>query len=202
MTNAFSTKPTLRLASRLPALTRETGVSAVEIALLLGCGALATAMVGFVHLRMGVPGHAILRAAIPMAMGFAFVPRRAAGMIMTVGAGLTCVAMSAVRVGMFQPAAMLSLLLLGPVLDFALLGDPKGWRLYARFITGGAAANLLAYLVKLATVSLGWSAGGGRNFTAFGPTALLSVLLCGALAGLISAALWFRLGATDDLRRN
>lgn len=201
--NAFRTEPSLAQSSRLALSgTRDQRISAAEIALLLGCGALAAAAVGMLHLRMGVPGHAILRAVLPMAMGLALVPRRSGGTIMAAGAGLTSAAMSAAQIGVFQPAAMLSVLALGPVLDLALLGKPQGWRLYARFAAAGALANMLAYIVKIATVQLGWSAAGGRQFLSFGIMALISFVLCGALAGLVSAAICFRSRVADDLRRD
>ena len=110
--------------------------------------------------------------------------------------------MSAGHLGFFPPAALFSLLALGPVLDLALLGRPQGWRLYVRFIMAGAAANLLAFAVKAATVQLGWQVAGSRDFTSFWSSALIWFALCGALAGLLSAAVWFRLRASDDLRRN
>ena len=195
--NAFRTEPSLAQSSRLTLSgTRDQRITAAEIALLFGCGALAAAAVGMLHLRMGVPGHAILRAVLPMAMGLALVPRRSGGTIMAAGAGLTSAAMSAAQVGVFQPAAMLS------VLALALLGKPQGWRLYARFAAAGALANMLAYIVKIATVQLGWSAAGGRQFLSFGIMALISFVLCGALAGLVSAAICFRSRVADDLRRD
>jgi len=202
MNNTFANKPGLQISSRLPALTEESRVSAKEIAVLLACGALAAAVVGLVRLRMGMPGHAILRAVLPMAMGLALVPRRGGGSVMAVGAGVMAAVMSLAQVVFFQPAALLSVLLLGPVLDLALLGKPQGWQLYARFVAAGAAANLFAYVIKVATVQLGWSTSGGRNFLAFGMGALASFIACGALAGLISAFIFFRARVNHDLRRD
>lgn len=202
MLQAFATKPTLRVASRLPTLSREARISIAEITLLLACGAFAALAIGLLQLQIRVPGHAILRAVLPMAMGFALVPRRSAGMVMSVGAGLTAAAMSAGLVGRFPPAAMLGVLALGPVLDLALAGHPQGWRLYARFAAAGALANLLAFLVRFATAQLGWEFQGIRQFTDFWLTALPSFVLCGAIAGLVSAAVWFRLRVDDVLRRN
>ena len=202
MAETFATKPALRAASRLPVLSRDSQVTAAEIALLLACGGLAAAAVGLVHLRMGIPGHAILRAVLPMAMGLALVPRRNAGMVMALGAGATSAAMTAANLGYFAPASVLAVLALGPILDIALLGRPHGWRLYVRFLVAGAAANLLAFAVKAATLRLGWELAGGRHFMSFVSTAFVSVVLCGALAGLVSAVVWFRLRESDDLRRS
>jgi hypothetical protein len=99
---------------------------------------------------------------------------------MAIGAGITSTAMSAAHVGTFPATSMVSILALGPILDFALLGHSSGWRLYLRFAAAGAATNLLA----------------------FGSAALVSFLICGALAGLIGATVWFRFRVHDDLRRN
>jgi hypothetical protein len=206
MTNAFAQKQNLQIASRLPALTTAKSVSATEVILLIICGALSAVAVGMLHLRIGVPGHAILRGVLPMALGLALVPRRSAGMVMAAGAGLTSALMNLAHIGIFPPAALISVLALGPVIDVALLGKPQGWGLYGRFAIAGSVANLLAYAVKAATVQLGLEAAGGHQFAAFGSVALVSFVACGALAGLISAAVCFRLPSggypIDDLRRD
>jgi hypothetical protein len=202
MINAFAKKQNLQFASRLPTLTRSKSVSAAEITILFICGVFSAVAVGMLHFRFGVPGHAILRSVLPMAIGIALVPRHSAGMVMAVGAGLTSALMSLAHIGLFPPAALFSVLALGPVIDVALVGKSQGWRLYVRFVIAGAVANLLAYLVKVATVQLGFDVAGGRQFAAFGAMALVSFAVCGALAGLISAVACFRLRATDDLRRD
>jgi hypothetical protein len=201
LSTAFATRTSLRGASRLPAISGTARVTAAEIALLFACGALAAMAIGLVHLRMGSPGHAIFRAVLPMAMGLALVPRRSSGMVMSLGAGLTSGAMSVGQVGFFPPAALLSILVLGPALDVALLGKPQGWRLYARFILAGALANLIAFSAKVALFALGWQMRGSRQFMEFWSAALVSFVIWGAVAGLVSAAVCFRLRADNDLRR-
>ena len=109
MIQVFATKPNLRSASRLPALAGAARISAAEVAALLACGALAALAVGLVHLPIRIPGHAILRGVLPMAMGLALVPRRSAGMIMAIGAGATAAAMSWAHIGRFPAAAVLSI---------------------------------------------------------------------------------------------
>ena len=193
LTAAFAPKVSLRESSRIPAISSMDRVSASELACLLVCGAFAALAIGLLHLSLRVPGHAILRGVLPMAMGVALVPRRSAGIIMAIGAGVTATAMSAGHIGSFPPTAMLSVLALGPVMDLALLGRSKGWQLYARFIFAGIVANLLAYALKAAGVQLGIEMGGGGQFMSFGlPVILVSYILCGALAGFIGAAVWFR----------
>jgi hypothetical protein len=209
--NVFASKPSLRNASRLPALSDELRISATEIACLLGCGMLAAVAVGFGNqIIRGVPGHAILRGVLPMALGLALVPRRSAGMTMSLSAGLTAAVMSWQGVGRFQPAAILSVVVLGPVLDAALAGH---WWLYARFFAAGAIANLLAFAMRFSMAFLGWQAGGGgggrgggggtgggggQQFMDFWSAALVSFLVCGALAGLVSAAVWFRMRVNNS----
>lgn len=206
MLQIFAPQSSLRAASRLPALSGEARVSIAEVAILLACGAFAVLAVGILHLPVRMPGHAILRAVLPMALGLALVPRRSAGMGMSIGAGLTAAAMNADHIGRFPPAAVLGILVLGPILDAVLVGNPQGWRLYARFATAGALANLLAFAVRFGIAWLGWDLAGSRQFTEFWLTALPSFFLCGALAGLVSAAVWFRMSPRgypdDDLRRN
>ena len=146
----FAPQIGLKDSSRLPSLSRTAAITAAELACLLLCGALAALAVGLFHLQLRIPGHAILRGAFPMAMGLALVPRRGAGMMMAIAAGITATVMSAAQVGIFPATSMLSVLALGPILDLALLGPSTGWKLYARFAAAGAVANLLAFGLKLA----------------------------------------------------
>jgi hypothetical protein len=191
--NAFAPQLGLRDSSRVPVISRSARISVTELACLLAFGTLAALTVGLLHLSFQVPGHAILRGVLPMSMGLAFVPRRWAGIIMSIGAGVTATAMSAAQLGTFPATAMLSVLALGPVLDLALLGGSKGWRLYARFVAAGAAANLLALALKLVGVQLSIEMAGGGQFLRFSrPVLLASYVMCGALAGLIGAAACFR----------
>jgi hypothetical protein len=201
MIPVFAPQADLKTASRLPTLTRDVRVSATELATLFACGALAALAVGMLQIPLRVPGHAVLRAVLPMAFGLALVPRRSSGVVMSIAAGLTAAAMSVGHLGRFAPVAVLSVFILGPVLDAVLAGNSRGWRLYARFAVAGAVANLIAFAARLATAWLGWDLVGSRQFTSFWLLALMSFVLCGAIAGLVSAAIWFRLRVDDDLRR-
>jgi hypothetical protein len=203
MIHVFAAKTSLRSASRLPNLSHTADVSAKEIACLLACGALAVLLVGLVHIPLRMPGHAILNGVLPMSLGMAIVPRRSGGIIMAMGAGLAAAAMSWGGFGRFQPAAVLSILALGPVLDVATAGRPQGWLLYVRFASAGAIANLLAFALRFGTSLYGWDLPGSRQFATFWSIALLSFILCGAAAGLLSAVISFRLRVDhDDLRRD
>jgi len=122
---------------------------------------------------------------------------------MAIGAGLTSAALAAAHLGRFPFPAMLSVLALGPVLDIALLGQPAGWRLYARFIIAGSVANLLACAFKVVGLQLGFEALGGQEYLRFGaPAMIASYVICGAVAGFLGAAACFRARGDDDLRRD
>jgi hypothetical protein len=200
----FAPQSSLRASSRLPALSRSASVSAMEVACLVACGVLAALAIGFLHHSLRMPGHAIIRGALPMAMGLALVPRRSAGTVMAIGAGITAAGLTAMNVGSFPVPAMLSVLVLGPVLDVALIGQSTGWRLYVKFVLAGAIANLLAYALKVAGVWLGIGIfSGGGYFARLSLAAVIaSYVLCGALAGLLGAAVCFRARGGDDLRRD
>ena len=176
-------------------------MSAAEVACLLACGAASALAVGLIHHSFGIPGIAILRGVLPIALGFAIVPRRSAGTTVSMGAGATAAAMNAAHLGEFQIPALVGTLAFGPVLDLALAGRPQAWQIYLRFAVAGAAANLLAFSSKFAAAYMGWHFPGNGKVTSFWSLPLGSFLLCGALAGLISAAIWFRLRVADDLRR-
>jgi hypothetical protein len=159
-------------------------------------------MVGFVRSPWRVPGHAILSGVVPMSLGLAIVPRRSGGILMAISAAITATIMSSAGLGRFQPAAVLSIMALGPVLDVATAGPARGWRLYARFALASAAANFFAFAMRVSISLIGWDLPGARQFTSFWSAALVSFILCGALAGLVSASIWFRMRVDDDFRRN
>jgi hypothetical protein len=208
LASAFEPQIGLRKSSRLPVFSRDAAISTAEILFLLLFGALAALAIGFLHLSLRIPGHAILRGVLPLAAGLAFVPRRSAGTVMAIGAAGTASIFSVAHLGSFPMSAMISVLLLGPVLDIALLGQAKGWWLYARFITAGIIANLLALGFKLVSVQFGLALiGGGEGFARFGiATLLVSYIACGAIAGFLGAVACFRLlpegSSADDLRRD
>ena len=60
---------------------------ALELAFLVACGFLAALASGYLAFRLCMPGHAILRAVFPMALGLAAVPRRVRGPSWVSGAG-------------------------------------------------------------------------------------------------------------------
>jgi hypothetical protein len=167
-----------------------SGISVLDLALLMGCGLLAAATVAFLDLDLRVPGNAILRGVLPLSLGMALVPRRGAGLVMggSALAGLGVFALLGRGPGM---GASTSLVLTGPLLDLAAARARSGWRLYVAFGLAGLGANLGAFLVRGGgkAVSLG---GGGRLLSDWLTVAPLTYAACGLAAGLISAAVFFR----------
>ena len=182
----------LRDTARIPSLATGARAGGREVAALLLTGTFAGLLTAFADLGKGVPGHHILFAIFPMALGLALVPRRAAGSVMG-GAGLGTLALLGVAgVHLPGPGALTGFALAGPMLDLALRRGRAGWRLYAGFIAAGILTNVLAFLVRGTTKYLGFrGAGGGRNFTAWLPVAVWTYALAGLVAGLVSAAVWF-----------
>lgn len=185
-------------ASRLPRARRGASapISAIEAGLLLLCGFSAAAIVLTLEFKLKMPGHSILRAVFPMAFGLAAVPRRGAGTVMALGAVLTALGFSFTGWGERGLGAMTSLCLIGPCLDLALRHAGTGRRIYGSFVAAGVLTNLAAMAVQIAAKSAGWKvAGTGKSLAEWLPRAAVSYPLCGALAGLISAIIWFRWNA-------
>jgi len=178
---------------RVAALGRPAAsLAAWEIAALVGVGALAAVVQARLDLHLGIPGHAIVLSVFPAALGVALVPRRGAGSVMSASSLAAALLLRAGGLGARGAAAMVSLVLTGVLLDAALAGARSGARLYAGFVLAGLGANAAALVVR---VALPFAGGGGGGGGAWLGRALVSYPLCGALAGLLSAALWFHLRA-------
>jgi hypothetical protein len=182
-------------SSRFPFLVQAGPRAAVRdwaVLLVLGAGAaLATVLVADRQLVRGLPGHAILRGLLPLALGLALVPRRFSGSVMGGSALLTTLALRGSGVGLPGIPALTALVLTGPLLDLSLWHARPGWRLYLRMALAGLLCNGIALGVHLARpwLSLPPGGSGGANW----PLALLTYPLFGLLAGLLSAFCWFRL---------
>src|SRR5690349_15541592 len=119
-------------SGRLPSLARaDRAASIAEIATLLLVGASAAVISALGELNLRIPGHAILRAVFPMALGLAIVPRHLGGCVMGASAFLTGMLLPFAGGRATGPGALASLSLTGPLLDLALWGAASGWRLYA-----------------------------------------------------------------------
>jgi hypothetical protein len=178
-------------AARFPPLARRHHrLSAIELVLLLGCGAAAAAMLAFVKLSLGIPGHAIVLSAFPMAFGIALAPRRLAGSVMSAGALGTALLLTQAGGVRFGSGAFVSLLLLGPMMDVALSRARSGWRVYAALVVAGVTTNLLALASRAAPKLLGLDSG-ARPFDSWWLQASITYPLSGVVAGLLGAVCWF-----------
>ncbi|HEV3418550.1 MAG TPA: hypothetical protein VG056_17130 [Pirellulales bacterium] len=174
-------------------MRRSDRLTSGELATLLLAGALATVAVVAFSPALRIPGHAILRATLPIVCGMALVPRRFAGSIMTVGAGAAAWGLSASGFENWQPAAVVALLALGPAIDVAMMGRAAtGWRLYARFALAGILANSLSFAVRFGTFWFRLDDGRPHSLRQFSVGVFLSFAACGAVAGLLSAAVCCR----------
>lgn len=181
---------------RLPSRPSEASVSVAELGVLLLCGAAAAGAVLLFEFKLKFPGHSILRAVFPMALGLALVPRRGSGTVMGAGAIATTAGMYFGGVGDKGLGSMTSLFMIGPFLDLALRRAVSGRRVYLALTAAGVFANLAALAVQGSAKYFGIDGGGGfKSLATWLPSAALTYPICGALAGLLSAAAWFRWNA-------
>ena len=179
-------------AARFPSIARPRHrISAIELALLLGCGAFAAAALAFIKLSLGIPGHSIVLSALPMALGMALAPRRLAGSVMSAGALGTALLLTQAGGVRFGSGAFASLLLLGPMMDVALSRARSGWRVYAALVVAGVATNVLALASRAAPKLLGLDLPGARPFDSWWLQASVTYTLSGVVAGLLGACCWF-----------
>jgi hypothetical protein len=197
-TASFALDPRLRRSARIRALpTGPSGrIATLELVALLGAGVVASLLTNVMRLRLGIPGSNIVFVAFPLALGFALVPRRGAGLLMTGGAVAANAVLWLAGVRLDGLGAQTSLLATGPLLDLALRRFGGGWALYGAFLAACATSNALAFAVRgiaRAAGMRGTGMGGGRSFAAWWPEAVWTYALAGVVAGLISAAAWFHL---------
>jgi hypothetical protein len=183
----------LRASSRAAALTRpEDRLRWAELGILWGAGVTAAIAVGSLDFHLRLPGHAILRAVFPMALGLSLVPRHGGGGVMGAGAATTILCLQVAGRAVPGVGALTSLCLIGPVLDGALWRARSGWPVYVSFAVAGGLTNLAAFAVRGGKKLTAWEALTTRPLADWVSTAAWSYLLCGLLAGLLSAAIWFR----------
>jgi hypothetical protein len=189
----FAPHDGLVAAARFSPRARAERISAVELLLLLACGALAAAVVGYVKLSLRIPGHSIVLASLPMVLGLSLAPRRLAGSVMSAGAVGTAWLLSAGGGVTYGAGAFVSLALVGPMMDVAVRHTRGGWRVYAALVLSGMAANLLALGSRAAFKILGLDAVDTRPFDSWWVQASITYTLSGAIAGLLGALCWFHL---------
>lgn len=189
----LAVEPVLLDSRRLPAFGQAVGsVHAAELACLAAVGLLAAAGTVMLDLSLRIPGHAIFRAVFPLALGLALVPRRGAGQVLAAVSVTGGVLFQGLGFGSAGAGALTSLFLSGVLLDLAARRARSGWQLYAGLALAGLATNSVAFAVKLLTKLV--SIDGGPSLAAWWPRAVVTYPLCGALAGLLAAAVLFRPG--------
>jgi hypothetical protein len=166
-------------------------VSIADVALLLGCGATAALAVAYVKLGLRIPGHSIVLAALPMALGLAMAPRRLAGTAMSAGAAATAW-FASLGGASFGSGATMSLFLLGPMMDVALLRASSGWWRYGALVLAGLATNVLALGARALPKLLGFDVADGRPFDSWWTQAIVTYSVSGILAGALGALAVFR----------
>ncbi|WP_166827313.1 hypothetical protein [Thalassoroseus pseudoceratinae] len=183
--------PTLRHAARLPSRTEQWATMA-DYVMLVGFGVFAATFTILADFSLKLPGHAILRVALPFACGLALVPRHGAGSIMGLGALLGAGAWIGIGHRELGPGATTSLLLTGPILDLMLRRTKPNQSLYWRMAMAGLLANAGAFFVRGAVKWVESPGAGKPIFAIWSGKALVTYSLCGLIAGLISAFLVFR----------
>ncbi len=164
-----------------------------ETMILAVAGAAAAAAVAFLPMQLRIPGHAILKATLPIVCGIALVPRPLAGTIAGSAAMFSSAIFLLMGVGHLPAAAMASLIAIGPAIDVALRGaKPDSASLYLRFAVAGLLANLCAFVVRWGTALLQADHWQSLNFRQMGLWALVSFAICGLAAGLLSGVVCFR----------
>jgi hypothetical protein len=97
------------------------------------------------------------------------------------------------------------------MLDLALMGARQPWRLYLGFILAGLGSNLGAFFVRwgfrasdlVHRAGAGGGGGGGRRHMAeWLALAPWTYTVCGVLAGLVSALVWFHLRRRQEAAKD
>lgn len=200
----LAVNPGLRAATRVGWMPLNRSIpGAAEWACLVLASIVAASASTFLDFNLRIPGHAILRAVFPITAGLAFVPRRGAGTAMGLMALSTALGFRVAGYGGegLSLGALTSLTATGPLLDFALRRTQGGWKLYVSCALSGLASNSLALAVKTISKLAGWEHAGSRPLKAWLSEAIVTYIVCGFLAGLMSAGIWFyaRRPRVDDL---
>lgn len=187
-------------AGRLPSLAQvRQRISVAELLILFASGAVAAVAVGKAKLGLGIPGHSIVLAALPMVLGMALAPRRSAGSVMSAGALGTAWALAGAGVADVGAGSFVSLCLLGPMMDVALRNAQTGRRVYVALILAGVMTNVLALASRAGSKVIGLDVG-GRPFDTWWLQASMTYTLSGAVAGLLGALCWFHFNSAGPQR--
>jgi hypothetical protein len=184
----------LTSAGRVPSLAGAgRRISALEIVALLASGTAAASAVGMAKLGLGIPGHSIVLAVLPLAFGLSVAPRRLAGSLMSAGAFGTAWLLQGAGVASYGSGSLVSLCLLGPMMDLALRGARTGLRVYAALVLAGTATNLTALASRALAKLAGLDLAGARPFDSWWLLAIGTYTASGLVAGLLGAICWFHI---------
>lgn len=200
MRDLLAWDPQLAQASRFPFSQRSSRVlHTVEVMWLLGMGALAGLITANFDFSLRIPGHAIIRGVIPIALGLSLVPRRHAGICIGGGVILGILGGFLLNGSFPGTGSFTSVTLLGPVLDQLLRWPYRhGRHLYLCFAVGGLLSNYAALTVRALQRGSGFDGPHTVTFWNWLCFALFSYAVCGALAGAISAAIGFQFHTRFD----
>jgi hypothetical protein len=182
----------------VPVSTTARRVSVADLVVLAGAGALAALAVAYVKLGLRIPGHSIVLAALPMAAGLALAPRRFSGTAMSASA-LGATWLTSLGGANFGSGATTSLLLLGPMVDVALLRGRRGWWQYGALVLAGFGTSVLALGSRAMPKILGIDVPDGRPFDDWWTQAIVTYSLSGVLAGVLFALAWFQAARRAEL---
>jgi len=150
-------------------------------------------------LSIGIPGHAIIKVMIPMALGLSLAPARSAGSIMGISGLITAFIGQTLTEGPgTRTGAYTSLVCTGVLMDFTLYFANTGWKLYTGLMVSGLIANLIALYVRSGFKS--FLKINIFDFNTWFQTAAFTYPICGLLAGLLCALLVFKLKNSPNNR--
>lgn len=192
----LSIHPGLAGSSRFSSKAAEENHSHLtSLFFLVGAGICATLASAYLDFSLRIPGHAILRSVFPMALGLSFAPRRMGGTVMGISALGSAMLINVGGLGTIGAGALTSLVITGPLLDLVLWHARKGWRLYLAFAAAGLGSNFVALAIRAGVKFTGMEHITARPMATWILQALVTYTICGILAGLLSAAVWFRFSA-------
>jgi len=187
--------PGLFATTRLKVITSDAMTAPLaDWLLLISFGAIAAIASLCLDLQIRrIPGHAILKVVFPIAMGLAIVPRKGAGTVMGGSALATAMLLrlSGIQGEGLGLGALTSLLATGPLLDVTLRRAAAGWRQYLGFAVAGLMSNLFALLARGLAKVVGFELPGRRPLAEWLAQASITYVLCGLIAGVLSAAILF-----------
>lgn len=181
----------LLLCSRVTGLSATDDTQARDVTLLMGFGVTAAVATAWLDLSLRIPGHAILRAVLPMALGLALVPRHFAGTLMGLSALTAAFGFHASGLAHPGVGAVASLCLTGPAMDAALARASKGWHIYLGLTLAGLGTNLVALAMRAAPKTAGADRAAARALAGWWSEASVTYPVCGIAAGLLAAAAFF-----------